>query len=114
MVIKMLSYYLFDIKVIGGKGGKQNESARIYRRVFVIRKYRGSLSYETGVCGEQYGVIPQITLVSVLCAEEYARCMEWCGLALIVSPGYCECMCRNIYCVCGGRRCLPKMCDPAQ
>ncbi|SFH31012.1 hypothetical protein SAMN05216299_10662 [Nitrosospira sp. Nsp14] len=67
-----------------------------------------------GLCGEQYGVIPQMTLVSVLCAEEYARCMEWCGLALIVSPGYCECMCRNIYCVCGGRRCLPKMCDPAQ
>ena len=64
-----------------------------------------------GLCG---GVIPQMTLVSVLGAEEYARCMEWRELALIVSPGYCECMCRNIYCVCGGRRCVPKMCNSAQ
>ena len=49
MVIKMLPYYLFDMKAIGGKGGKQNEPARIYRRVFVIRKNRGSPSYETGL-----------------------------------------------------------------
>lgn len=27
-----------------------------------------------GLCG---GVIPQMTLVNVLCAEEYAICMEW-------------------------------------
>jgi hypothetical protein len=61
---------------------------------------------------EQHAVIPQMSLINVLCAEEYASCRVWCSLTLTTGPGYCECLCRNIYCTCGGRRCVPKMCEP--
>ena len=38
-----------------------------------------------GLCGEQYGVIPQMTLVNVLCAEDICS-YAWSGVA---SP-YCQ------------------------